>query len=171
MQPINTEFLLIYSTLLDADVGSFPYYTAPVEGKPLPHSTSQTVKTTTCKASLATVPADESELQFGASEDGEDSPVPDKTWRSCYLMDYDPLNHLLVCIVCGEMQYPPSLARVRAHIDEAHPDSLTMPPMEKQQILAAWDEEVSRRERFFTSQLQRHSGMLADNSNEDKYKQ
>ncbi|XP_029696523.1 uncharacterized protein isoform X3 [Takifugu rubripes] len=132
----------LISTLLDADVGSFPYYTAPVE--------------------------DESELQFGASEDGEDSPVPDKTWRSCYLMDYDPLNHLLVCIVCGEMQYPPSLTRVRAHIDEAHPDSLTMPPMEKQQILAAWDEEVSRRERFFTSQLQRHSGMLADNSNEDK---
>lgn len=85
-------------------------------------------------------------------------------------MDYDPLNHLLVCIVCGEMQYPPSLTRVRAHIDEAHPTSLAMSPVEKQQILEAWDKEVSRREQFFTSQLQRHGGTLAHNSTEDHQK-
>lgn len=83
-------------------------------------------------------------------------------------MDYDPLNHLLVCIVCGEMQYPPSLTRVRAHIDEVHPTSLTMSPVEKQQVLEAWDEEVSRRERFFTSQLRRHSETLAHNSKGDE---
>lgn len=82
-------------------------------------------------------------------------------------MDYDPLHHLLVCMVCGEMQYPPSLTRAAAHIDEAHPNSLAMSLEEKQQILEAWEEEVSRRERFFTSQLQRHGGTLAFGSKED----
>lgn len=127
----------------------------------------QPLRTTTCKPSFAAVSADESEVPFESSYDGEEAPAPDRTWRSCYLMDYDPVNHLLVCIVCGEMQYPPNLTRVKAHIDEAHPDSLTMPPTERQQILEAWDEEVSRRERFFTSQLQRQSGILADSSKDD----
>lgn len=75
-------------------------------------------------------------------------------------MDYDPLNQLLVCMVCGELQYSHSLEGVRAHIDEAHPDTLALEPREQRQILEAWDEQVSQRERFFTSQLQQHSGTL-----------
>lgn len=77
-------------------------------------------------------------------------------------MDYDPLNQLLVCMVCGELQYSHSLEGVRAHIDEAHPDTLTLEPGERQRILEAWDEQVSQRERFFTSQLQQHGGALAE---------
>lgn len=76
-------------------------------------------------------------------------------------MDYDPLNQLLVCMVCGDLQYSHSLEAVRAHIDEAHPDTLTLEPGERQRMLEAWDEQVSQRERFFTSQLQQHSGSLA----------
>lgn len=75
-------------------------------------------------------------------------------------MDYDPLNQLLVCMVCGELQYSHSLEGVMAHIEEAHPDTLTMDPGEQQRILEAWDEQVSQRERFFTSQLQQHSGAM-----------
>ncbi|XP_035772080.1 uncharacterized protein si:dkey-28a3.2 isoform X2 [Neolamprologus brichardi] len=102
---------------------------------------------------------DESELLFAESE--EDS-VSDAVWRSRYLMDYDPLNQLLVCMVCGELQYSHSLEGVKAHIDEAHPHTLTLEPGEKEQIREAWDEQVSRRERFFSSQLQQHSRPVAE---------
>ena len=106
--------------------------------------------------------ADESELLFADYEDNndEEGPLSDTVWRSRYLMDYDPLNQLLVCMVCGELQYSHNLEGVRAHIDEAHPHTLTLEPKEKQRILEAWDEQVSQRERFFTSQLQQHSGAL-----------
>ncbi|XP_039996922.1 uncharacterized protein si:dkey-28a3.2 isoform X2 [Xiphias gladius] len=130
----------LMSTSVDNDLESFPYsnYTAPVE--------------------------DESELLFGDYENnnGEEGSVSDVVWRNSYLMDYDPLNQLLVCMVCGELQYSHSLEGVRAHIDEAHPDTLTLEPGERQRILEAWDEQVSRRERFFTSQLQQHSGSLTE---------
>lgn len=76
-------------------------------------------------------------------------------------MDYDPLNQLLVCMVCGELQYSHSLEGVKAHIDEAHPHTLTLEPGEKEQIREAWDEQVLRRERFFSSQLQQHSSPVA----------
>lgn len=111
---------------------------------------------------------DETELQadYETSHDGED-PISDAVWRSRYLMDYDPLNQLLVCIVCGEMQYSHSLEGVRAHIEEAHPDTLNMDPWEKQRILETWDEQVSQRERFFTSQLQQHSETLSEAHNRD----
>ncbi|XP_071334304.1 uncharacterized protein [Trachinotus anak] len=130
----------LMSTSVDTDPGSFPCsnYTVPLE--------------------------DESELLFSDYENnsGEEGSVSDAVWRNRYLMDYDPLNQLLVCMVCGELQYSHSLEGVRAHIDEAHPDTLTLEPGERQRILEAWDEQVSQRERFFTSQLQQHSGSLAD---------
>ncbi|XP_068569770.1 uncharacterized protein si:dkey-28a3.2 [Cebidichthys violaceus] len=124
----------------DTDPGSFSFsgYTAPVE--------------------------DDSELLFTDYENstGEEDPVSDAVWRNRYLMDYDPLNQLLVCMVCGELQYSHSLEGVRAHIDEAHPDTLALEPREQRRILEAWDEQVSQRERFFTSQLQQHSGALEE---------
>lgn len=130
----------IMSTSEDTNLGSFPFerYTAPVE--------------------------DEAELLFADYENnnGEEDPVSVAVWRNRYLMDYDPLNQLLVCMVCGELQYSHSLEGVRAHIDEAHPDTLTLESREQQQILEAWDEQVSQRERFFTSQLQQNSGGVAE---------
>ncbi|XP_022052110.2 uncharacterized protein si:dkey-28a3.2 [Acanthochromis polyacanthus] len=134
------ESELQMSTSVDTDTASFTYpdYSAPVE--------------------------DESELLFADYEinNGEEGPVSDTLWRNRYLMDYDPLNQLLVCMVCGELQYSHSLEGVRAHIDEAHPHTLSLEPEEKQGILDAWDEQVSQRERFFTSQLQQHGGALAE---------
>ncbi|KAF3697481.1 putative protein C11orf95 -like protein [Channa argus] len=128
------------SISVDSDPGSFPYsnYTAPLE--------------------------DEAEVLFVDYEnnDGEDGPASETLWRTHYLMDYDPLNQLLVCMVCGDLQYSHSLEGVRAHIDEAHPETLTLEPGERQRILEAWDEQVSQRERFFTSQLQQHSGSLEE---------
>ncbi|KAJ4936986.1 hypothetical protein JOQ06_001570 [Pogonophryne albipinna] len=101
---------------------------------------------------------DESDLLFADyDQHEEEGPVSDAVWRNRYLMDHDPLNQLLVCMVCGELQYSHSLEGVRAHIDEAHPHTLSLEPGEQRQILEAWDEQVSRRERFFTSQLQQHS--------------
>lgn len=112
---------------------------------------------------MATVSLGEPELLFASYEnnEGEEGPVSDAVWRNRYLMDYDPLNQLLVCMVCGDLQYSHSLEGVMGHIDEAHPDTLTMDPREKQQILEAWDEQVSQREQFFISQLQQHSEALA----------
>ena len=111
---------------------------------------------------LFTVSSDESVL-FADYENNndEEGSVSEAVWRNRYLMDYDPLNQLLVCMVCGELQYSHSLEGVRAHIDEAHPDTLTLESGERQRILEAWDEQVSQRERFFTSQLQQHGGALA----------
>ncbi|KAL4631094.1 hypothetical protein GN956_G15300 [Arapaima gigas] len=76
------------------------------------------------------------------------------TWKSHFLMDYEPLNQLLVCMVCGELQHSLTLEGVRAHIEEAHPDTLSLAPCERQRIQEAWDEQVSVRERFYSSQLQ-----------------
>ncbi|KAM4537187.1 uncharacterized protein PAE49_021558 [Odontesthes bonariensis] len=130
----------LMSMSLDPDPEPFPFsnYGAPVE--------------------------DESELLFDDYEDNndEEGALSDSVWRSRYLMDYDPLNQLLVCMVCGELQYSHNLEGVRAHIDETHPHTLTLEPKEKQRILEAWDEQVSQRERFFTSQLQQHSGALTE---------
>uniref|UniRef100_A0A3Q0SGQ2 SPIN-DOC-like zinc-finger domain-containing protein n=1 Tax=Amphilophus citrinellus TaxID=61819 RepID=A0A3Q0SGQ2_AMPCI len=80
--------------------------------------------------------------------------APRRTQRLC-------AKKLLVCMVCGELQYSHSLEGVKAHIDEAHPHTLTLEPGEKERIREAWDEQVSRRERFFTSQLQQHSRPVA----------
>ncbi|KAG7496856.1 hypothetical protein JOB18_026414 [Solea senegalensis] len=107
---------------------------------------------------------DESEILFPDYEhnDGDDGSVSDDVWRNRFLMDYDPLNQLLVCMVCGELQYSHSLEGVRAHIEDAHPDTLALEARDRQGILEAWDEQVSQRERFFTSQLQQHSGSLTE---------
>ncbi|XP_076006720.1 uncharacterized protein LOC143000957 isoform X2 [Genypterus blacodes] len=138
----------LMSATLDADLTSFPFpaYTVPLEGESSRFGT------------------DESELGFTDYEhnNGEDDPVSDLVWRNHYLMDYDPLNQLLVCMVCGELQYSHSLEGVRAHIDEAHPDTLNLEARERQRILESWDEQVSQRERFFISQLQQHSEALTE---------
>lgn len=109
-----------------------------------------------------TLYSDEPQVLFTGYENNEceEGPVSDAVWRNRYLMDYDPLNQLLVCMVCGDLQYSHSLEGVRAHIDDAHPDTLALEPIERQRILEAWDEQVSQRERFFTSQLQQNSGPL-----------
>ncbi|XP_057709768.1 uncharacterized protein si:dkey-28a3.2 isoform X2 [Corythoichthys intestinalis] len=89
---------------------------------------------------------------------GEEGTVSEATWRNFYLMDYDPLNQLLVCMACGEQQYSHSPEAALAHIDEAHPHTRALEPAERRCILEAWDEQVSRRERFFTRQLQQGGG-------------
>ncbi|XP_014062087.2 uncharacterized protein si:dkey-28a3.2 [Salmo salar] len=133
---------LLLSTSTETDMGYFPDFgqTEPLE--------------------------DESELLFLHDDVGDnyDGAISDAVWRNRYLMDYDPLNQLLVCMVCGELQYSHSLEGVRAHIDEAHPDTLSLESPEHLRILEAWDEQVSRRERFFTSQLQQHSGTMGGDS-------
>ncbi|XP_034020236.1 uncharacterized protein si:dkey-28a3.2 [Thalassophryne amazonica] len=108
---------------------------------------------------------DSSEFLFancGNSNSSEENSVYDIAWRSRYLMDYDPLNQLLVCIVCGELQYSHTVEGARAHIEESHPDSLRLEPHERLRILEAWDEQVSQRERFFSSQLQQHDAALTE---------
>ncbi|KAJ8008110.1 hypothetical protein DPEC_G00101360 [Dallia pectoralis] len=109
---------------------------------------------------------DESELIHpdDATGDHYNGPFSDAVWRNRYLMDYDPLNQLLVCMVCGDLQYSHSLEGVRAHIEDSHPDTLSLEAPEHRRILEAWDEQVSRRERFFTSQLQQHSGTMGVDS-------
>ncbi|KAL0970423.1 hypothetical protein UPYG_G00241750 [Umbra pygmaea] len=131
----SQESEMLLSTSTETDMGYFPdsSHTEPVE--------------------------DESELRYLDDGTGEsyNGPISDAVWRNHYLMDYDPLNQLLVCMVCGELQYSHSLEGVRAHIEDAHPDTLSLDAPEHRRILEAWDEQVSRRERFFTSQLQHHT--------------
>lgn len=93
---------------------------------------------------------------------GEEGTVSGDFWRNHYLMDYDPLNQLLVCMVCGELQYVHSLESVRGHIEEAHPHTLSLESGERCRILQAWDEQVFHRERFFTNQLQQHGTSMAE---------
>ncbi|CAG5929597.1 unnamed protein product [Menidia menidia] len=86
---------------------------------------------------------DDSELLFDHYEDGgvEEGALPGGVWRSHYLMDYDPLHQLLVCTVCGELQYAHSPEGAAAHIQEAHPHSAALEPADRQRILEAWDEQ------------------------------
>lgn len=127
----------IMNNSIDSDGASFPFpnYTAPIEDDLYPDYESAPV------------------------EDGSGS---EDFWRHHYLMDYDPLNQLLVCMVCGELQYVHSLEGVRGHIEEAHPDTLNLDPTDRQRILQAWDEQVFHRERFFTNQLQQHSTSMTE---------
>ncbi|XP_077445887.1 uncharacterized protein LOC144066318 isoform X2 [Stigmatopora argus] len=88
---------------------------------------------------------------------GEENGVSGATWRNVYLMDYDPLHQLLVCMACGELQHSQSPEGALAHIHEAHPHTVGLEAAERRGILEAWDEQVSRRERFFTRQLRQGS--------------
>ncbi|XP_062849201.1 spindlin interactor and repressor of chromatin-binding protein [Trichomycterus rosablanca] len=81
-----------------------------------------------------------------------------------YLMDYDSINQLLVCMVCGEQQYTFSADAVRAHIQETHPSTLCLEDMERQSIQHAWDQQVAMRERFFTNQLWQNNDAPNDQS-------
>ncbi|KAG7259369.1 hypothetical protein CRUP_010767 [Coryphaenoides rupestris] len=81
---------------------------------------------------------------FADGDHGEDDgSISDGAWRNRYLMDHDSLNQLLVCMVCGDLLYSHSLEGVRAHIEEAHPDTLNLEPPECRRILDAWDEQRS----------------------------
>ncbi|XP_020792126.2 uncharacterized protein si:dkey-28a3.2 [Boleophthalmus pectinirostris] len=96
------------------------------------------------------------------SPSGEEGALSGDFWRNHYLMDHDPLNQLLVCMVCGELQYVHSVEGVRGHIEEAHPHTLSLDSGERHRILQAWDEQVFHRERFFTNQLQQHSASMTE---------
>ncbi|XP_072564781.1 uncharacterized protein [Paramormyrops kingsleyae] len=103
---------------------------------------------------------------LGEEEDEEEGSVGAPTsaamWRSRFLMDYDPLNQLLVCMVCGELQHSHTLEGVRAHIEEAHPNTASLGPREHRRIQEAWDEQVSVRERFFSSQMQQQGAAIVE---------
>ncbi|KAM9501392.1 uncharacterized protein Hap1MRO34_010673 isoform 1-T4 [Clarias gariepinus] len=107
---------------------------------------------------------DEAEVCYLPEDDCSDEPLSEDKWRSTYLMDYDPVNQLLVCMVCGEQQYTFSAEAVRAHIEETHPGTLSLEEGERQRILQAWDEQVAVRERFFTNQLWQNSSVLQEQS-------
>ncbi|TTI61479.1 hypothetical protein Baya_15455 [Bagarius yarrelli] len=106
---------------------------------------------------------DETEVCY-IPDDCLDEPMTEDKWRSIYLMDYDPVNQLLVCMVCGEQQYTFSVEEVRAHIEETHPGTLSLEEAERQRLLEAWDEQVAVRERFFTNQLWQNSSVLEEQS-------
>ncbi|XP_016368760.1 uncharacterized protein LOC107708877 [Sinocyclocheilus rhinocerous] len=98
-------------------------------------------------------PALKEESSF-APNDAMEGPLSQAEWRNVYLMDFDPVNPLLVCMVCGEQQYSVSVEGVKAHIEEAHPDTLSLGDLELQGFLDAWDKQVAVREHFITHQLQ-----------------
>ncbi|XP_046904941.1 uncharacterized protein si:dkey-28a3.2 [Hypomesus transpacificus] len=142
-QWINTseesDFILSTSTETDLDYFTNLDHTAPIE--------------------------DEADVFFPDDEDNmDDCEISEGVWRHRYLMDHDPLNQLLVCMVCGDLQYSHSVEGVTAHIEEAHPETLGLGVPERRGILEAWDEQVSRRERFFTSQLQQHGAPVEGDS-------
>ncbi|XP_056115209.1 uncharacterized protein si:dkey-28a3.2 [Rhinichthys klamathensis goyatoka] len=83
-----------------------------------------------------------------------EGPLSQAEWRNIYLMDSDPVNPLLVCMVCGEQQYSLSLDGAKTHIEEVHPNTLSLGELERQGILDAWDKQVAVREHFITHQLQ-----------------
>ncbi|XP_076145578.1 uncharacterized protein LOC143127770 [Alosa pseudoharengus] len=105
---------------------------------------------------------EEAELAIKKEEedvlDPSGGPASASAWRSRYLMDYDPLNQLLVCMVCGEQQFSHSPEAAQAHIEEAHPETLTLGQQQRWKLQQAWEEQVAQREQFFSSQLQQHAG-------------
>ncbi|XP_043099625.1 uncharacterized protein si:dkey-28a3.2 isoform X2 [Puntigrus tetrazona] len=106
-------------------------------------------------------PALKEESCFAPNEATE-GPLSPAQWRNVYLMDFDPVNPLLVCMVCGEQQYSVSVEGVKAHIEEVHPDTLSLGDLERQGILDTWDKQVAAREHFITHQLQQRCGGNGD---------
>ncbi|KAK0149050.1 hypothetical protein N1851_010489 [Merluccius polli] len=171
MRQRNLPALLHFSTS-DAEMGYYSYssYTVPMEGESNRSHQGSHLRLFSFRRDMnrtSSSPSDEdpdgcftdSGVLFTDGDHGEeDGSISDGAWRNRYLMDHDPLNQLLVCMVCGDLLYSHSLEGVRAHIEEAHPETLNLEPPECRRILDAWDEQVSQRERFFTSQLQQHGG-------------
>ncbi|XP_051754557.1 uncharacterized protein si:dkey-28a3.2 isoform X2 [Ctenopharyngodon idella] len=89
-----------------------------------------------------------------APNDVTEGPLSQAEWRNVYLMDSDPVNLLLVCMVCGEQQYSLSVEAAKAHIEEVHPNTISLGDFERQGILDAWDKQVAVREHSITHQLQ-----------------
>ncbi|KAK9972261.1 hypothetical protein ABG768_025583 [Culter alburnus] len=83
-----------------------------------------------------------------------EGPLSQGEWRNVYLMDSDPVNLLLVCMVCGEQQYSLSVEAAKAHIEEVHPNTISLGDLEREGILDAWDKQVAVREHSITHQLQ-----------------
>ncbi|XP_059382283.1 uncharacterized protein si:dkey-28a3.2 [Carassius carassius] len=108
-------------------------------------------------------PALKEESSF-APNDAMEGPLSLAEWRNVYLMDFDPVNPLLVCMVCGEQQYSESVEGVKAHIEEAHPETLSLGDLERQGILDAWDKQVAVREHFITHQLQQQCRPSTNNT-------
>lgn len=86
-------------------------------------------------------------------------------WRNVYLMDSDPVNLLLVCMVCGEQQYSLSVEAAKAHIEEVHPNTISLGDLEREGILDAWDKQVAVREHSITHQLQQRCRAPTGNGN------
>ncbi|XP_048041620.1 uncharacterized protein si:dkey-28a3.2 isoform X2 [Megalobrama amblycephala] len=89
-----------------------------------------------------------------APNDATEGPLSQAEWRNVYLMDSDPVNLLLVCMVCGEQQYSLSVEAAKAHIEEVHPNTISLGELEREGILDAWDKQVAVREHSITHQLQ-----------------
>ncbi|XP_067257048.1 uncharacterized protein si:dkey-28a3.2 isoform X2 [Chanodichthys erythropterus] len=89
-----------------------------------------------------------------APNDATEGPLSQAEWRNVYLMDSDPVNLLLVCMVCGEQQYSLSVEVAKAHIEEVHPNTTSLGDLEREGILDAWDKQVAVREHSITHQLQ-----------------
>ncbi|XP_077143758.1 zinc finger translocation-associated protein isoform X1 [Ranitomeya variabilis] len=60
-------------------------------------------------------------------------------WRLEYLMDYNPLCHSMICMVCGSSLATLKLCTIKRHIRQKHPYSLNWTPCEKELIIGSWD--------------------------------
>ncbi|XP_051922223.1 zinc finger translocation-associated protein isoform X2 [Hippocampus zosterae] len=64
-------------------------------------------------------------------------------WRSEYLMDFDPLRHGMICMVCGSSLATLKLSTIKRHIRQKHPDSLLWSPADKEVIRSGWESHLS----------------------------
>ncbi|XP_061619097.1 zinc finger translocation-associated protein isoform X2 [Phyllopteryx taeniolatus] len=64
-------------------------------------------------------------------------------WRSEYLMDFDPLRHGMICMVCGSSLATLKLSTIKRHIRQKHPDSLLWSAADKEVIRSGWESHLS----------------------------
>ncbi|KAM9836417.1 zinc finger translocation-associated protein [Aulostomus maculatus] len=64
-------------------------------------------------------------------------------WRSEYLMDFDPLRHGMICMVCGSSLATLKLSTIKRHIRQKHPDSLLWSTADKEVIRSGWESHLS----------------------------
>ncbi|XP_077400169.1 zinc finger translocation-associated protein [Vanacampus margaritifer] len=64
-------------------------------------------------------------------------------WRSEYLMDFDPLRHGMICMVCGSSLATLKLSTIKRHIRQKHPDSLLWSAADKEVIRTGWESHLS----------------------------
>ncbi|KAJ8347772.1 hypothetical protein SKAU_G00263610 [Synaphobranchus kaupii] len=73
-------------------------------------------------------------------------------WHRDYLMDFDPQQNRMTCMVCSSSLVTLQLSTIKRHVLQKHPGSLLLSPADKESICRSWDRTALGQEEFLDSE-------------------